>query len=468
MHGEPDVKRIIPTQTFRECFDPLSLARRFSDAALVEGPAGRRLSSLDTVVPRRRVLRSRCLAPGEVPDYHLSMPESRRLVALDAFRGATIAGMLLVNNPGSWGAIYPPLAHAEWHGWTPTDLIFPFFLFIVGITTHLSLSIRRERGASDGELVRNVLRRGGIIILLGLFLNSFPFYAWGTIAGNPDPTFLERVIHRFEYLRFMGVLQRIGIVYIVAALLTLRTSARTQLVTIGTLLLGYWALMTLAPVPGSGLPGILVLDDPPRTMAAWFDRALLGEKHIWRSTKTWDPEGPLSTIPAIATAMIGILYGRVLRDEARSLDARLVAMFGSGALLLVAGLCWNWVFPINKNLWTSSYVLFTAGTGAIALATTIWIVDVRAKERWLAPLVVFGMNPILAFVGSGLMARFTGSLIRVPRGDGRVTLHTAIYERFYASWLDPRNASLLYAISFVAVWYLILIVLHRRRIFLKV
>jgi predicted acyltransferase len=401
-------------------------------------------------------------------NYHFPMPEERRLVALDAFRGATIAGMLLVNNPGTWSAIYPPLAHATWHGWTPTDLIFPFFLFIVGITTHLSLSIRRERGASGGELLRNVLRRGGIIILLGLFLSSFPFYTWGSIAGNPDPSFLERVVHRFEYLRFMGVLQRIGLVYVAAALLTLRTSARTQLVTIGALLIGYWALMTLPPVPDSGLPGILVLDDPPRTMAAWFDRLILGEKHIWRSSKTWDPEGPLSTIPAIATAMIGILYGRLLRDEERSLDARLVAMFGSGALLMTAGLCWNWIFPINKSLWTSSYVLFTAGMGAVALATTIWIIDVRRKGNWLAPFVVFGVNPILAFVGSGLMARFTDSLIRVPRGDDRVTLHVALYDRFFASWLDPKNASLLYAVTFVAVWYLILLLLYRRKIFLKV
>jgi len=391
-----------------------------------------------------------------------------RLLALDAFRGITIAGMLLVNNPGSWGNIYPPLEHASWHGWTPTDLIFPFFLFIVGITTYLSLSIRRERGATDGELVRGVLRRGGIIILLGLLLNSFPFFMWGKLSDNPDPSFLERVIYRFEYLRFLGVLQRIGIVYILSALLTLRTSLRTQLITIATILLGYWAVMTILPVPGTGTAGVLLLDEPPRTMAAYFDRLILGEKHIWRSSKTWDPEGPLSTIPAVATAMLGVLAGRWIGSRKTPIADRLAAMFAVGSLLMVAGLCWHWIFPINKGLWTSSYVLFTGGMAAVALATSIWLIDVRGIKNWAMPFVVFGVNPILAFVGSGLMARFTGSLIRVPRGDETVTFHTRIYDALYASWLDPKNASLLYALTFVTIWFVILYILYKKKIFLKV
>lgn len=391
-----------------------------------------------------------------------------RLLALDAFRGLTIAGMLLVNNPGSWRHIYPPLRHAEWHGWTPTDLIFPFFLFIVGITTHLSLSARRERGATDRQLIAGVLRRGGIIIGLGLLLNSFPFFMWGKLPENPDPTFFERVAYRFEYLRFLGVLQRIGIVYIIAALLTLRTSLRTQLVTITVILLGYWALMTIPPVPGTGIPGALLLDEPPRTMAAWFDRAILGEKHIWRPSRTWDPEGPLSTIPAVATAMLGVLAGRWIGARDTPLAERLSGLFAVGSLLMVAGLCWHWIFPINKSLWTSSYVLFTAGMGGVALATSIWLIDVRGRRTWAMPFVIFGVNPIFAFVGSGLMARLTTSLIRVPRGEESVTLHTYIYETVYASWLDAKNASLLYALTFVALWLGLLYILYRKRIFLKV
>src|SRR5687767_12169897 len=173
-----------------------------------------------------------------------------RLVSLDVFRGLTVAGMLLVNNPGTWSAIYPPLQHAPWHGWTPTDLIFPFFLFIVGITTELSLRARRERGDDEGAIVRQIARRGALIFLFGLILSAFPFFTWtATLPDNPDPSFWDRVVHRFEHLRILGVLQRIGLAYFIGALLTLRTSWKQQLGILAALLFGYWALMTLVPVP---------------------------------------------------------------------------------------------------------------------------------------------------------------------------------------------------------------------------
>lgn len=374
-----------------------------------------------------------------------------RLVALDVFRGLTIAGMLLVNNPGSWGAIYPPLRHAAWHGWTPTDLIFPFFLFIVGITTQLSLSARRARGDDDGKLVRQVLRRGGIIILLGLLLSGFPF--------------IPRYGFDLSTMRIPGVLQRIGVAYIVAALLTLRTSLRTQISVATALLLGYWAVMTLVPVPGGGV-GAITLDTPDASVAAWLDRTLLGN-HLWRQSRTWDPEGGLSTVPAIGTVMVGIFAGRWIASP-RSLMERLAGLFAVGSVAMMVGLMWGWLFPINKNLWTSSYVVFTAGMASVVLATCIWLIDAKGFRSWTKPLVIYGMNPILAFVGSGMMARLMGSIIKVERDGQTVSLQKAIYDSAFASWLAPMNASLLYAVCFVLFWLAILAALYRKRIFLKV
>ena len=378
--------------------------------------------------------------------------QRERLVALDVFRGLTIAGMLLVNNPGTWGAIYPPLRHATWHGWTPTDLIFPFFLFIVGITTHLSLAARRARGDDEGMLVRQVLRRGGIIILLGLLLSGFPFIP----AYGFDPS----------TMRFPGVLQRIGVAYIAAGLLTLRTSAKAQIVIVAALLLGYWAVMTVVPVPGTGALGAVALTTPDGSIAAWLDRTLLGN-HLWRQSKTWDPEGILSTLPAIGTAMLGVFAGRWIASP-RPLMERLAALFAIGAIGMVAGLIWNWWFPINKNLWTSSYVLFTAGMACVTIATCIWLIDVQRIAGWTKPFVIFGMNPILAFVGSGMMARLMGSIIKVERDGQSVSLQRAIYEPAFASWLAPMNASLLYAVCFVVFWLVILGALYKKRVFLKV
>ena len=388
------------------------------------------------------------VAPQYSAGTPLAAPRSReRLLSLDVFRGLTIAGMLLVNNPGDWGTIYPPLRHAPWHGWTPTDLIFPFFLFIVGITTHLSLASRRARGASDRELVLQVLRRGGIIILLGLLLAIFPFFP------------LERIAN----IRIPGVLQRIGVVYIFAGLLSLRLGWRQLAATAAALLLGYWALMTLVPVPGVG-PA--TLEPPGATLAAWLDRLLL-DGHLWAQSRTWDPEGVLSTIPAIGTALAGVLTGRWIATP-RPLPERLAAMFAVGALAMVAGLAWNWVFPINKNLWTSSYVVFTAGMAAVTLATCMWIVDDRRVTWWTRPFVIFGVNPILAFWGSGAMARLIYSVIRVDYEGASVPLQAAIYRSTFASWLPPMTASLAFALGFVLLWLGILTPLHRRGWILKV
>ena len=391
-----------------------------------------------------------------------------RLLSLDVFRGITIAGMLVVNDPGTWSAIFPPLEHAEWHGWTPTDLIFPFFLFIVGITTHLSLSARRARGDDDRALIKQILRRGIIIYLLGFAMAMFPFYQWGTIPSLPDPSAWDRIVYRIEHVRILGVLPRIAIVYICAGLLTLKTNLRQQIIIIAGILLGYWFAMTLIPVPGENEIGALLLHTRDRNLAAWLDRLILTTNHTWTGSVTFDPEGPFSTIPAIATAMLGVIAGRWIALKEKPLLERLSALFAVGSLAMVVGLMWNWSFPINKNLWTSSYVVFTAGMACVTLATVSWIVDYANVKWWTKPFVVFGVNPIVAFVGSGVMARLVYTLWHVNYNGRSVPLQSAIYQTVFLTWLPPRVASLAFALAYTLVWYGILLVLYRRKIILKV
>ncbi|HEY7235805.1 MAG TPA: hypothetical protein VH539_16740 [Gemmatimonadaceae bacterium] len=397
-----------------------------------------------------------------------------RLLSLDVFRGLTVAGMLLVNDPGTWSAIYPPLEHATWNGWTPTDLVFPFFLFIVGITTHLSLSARRARGADEGDIRRQILRRGALIFLLGFLLNGFPFFTWSAISGIADPSFLQRVVDRLYHWRIMGVLQRIGLAYMCAALLTQRASVKRIVTTVGALLLGYWVVMTVLPVPGAGgTLGALLLDVPSGTMAAYWDRFLLDwsrfglGNHIWTGSVTFDPEGFFSTIPAICTAMLGVLAGRWIGTE-RPIEERLNSLFAAGCLAMAFGMIWNWGFPINKSIWTSSYVVFTAGLAAVSIATIMWVIDIHGFKRWTNFFVIYGTNPLIAFMGSGLLARLIYSVIYVSYHGARVPLESAIYESLFASWLSPVNASLAFALCFVGLWYGILLELYRRKIFLKV
>ncbi len=373
-----------------------------------------------------------------------------RLLALDVFRGMTIAAMLLVNNPGNWSHIYAPLRHAPWHGWTPTDLIFPFFLFIVGLTTHLSLTARRARGDDDRALARQVVRRGAAIIVLGLLLHAFPFWPMAQWTG----------------IRIPGVLQRIGVVYLAGGLLTLRAGQRAQVATIATLLFGYWAAMTLLPVPGQpGLAGDY-LDEPARTLAAWVDRALL-DGHLWRNTRTWDPEGVLSTFPAIATMLLGVLAGRWLGRRDVPVSARVSGLLAVGVVATAVGAIWNWSFPINKSLWTSSYVLFSAGLAMLVLGTILWVTDERGVRGWTRPFVTYGLNPMVAFVGSGVMAKLIGGLVSLPYRDGRASPKAIAWD-LLSGVLPPKVASLAFALLFVLSWYAILVVLERRRIILKV
>ena len=397
----------------------------------------------------------------------------RRSRSLDVFRGLTIVGMLLVNAPGDASAVYTQLRHSPWNGWTGADLVFPFFLFVVGITTHLSLRSRAARGADDLAIRRQILRRGALIFLIGFLLNWFPFYQYGTIAGHAAPSFLDRVLGRLHEVRFLGVLQRIGIAYIVAALVSWRAPTRRVIGIAVVLLVGYWAALTLIPVPGEGALGAAFLDDEARNLSAWVDHLTLDwtrwglGNHIWDGSVVFDPEGLFSTIPAIATTLLGVVAGR-WQGADRPIDERVRGLVLAGLVLTCAGLVWGTVFAINKNLWTSSYVLFTAGAACLTLGAITWLVDVRQWQGWTEPFVTFGVNPITAYVGAELSAVLLDSTIKF-RVDGRLaSAHAMFYEHALASWLAPRPASLAYALCFVGLWYGILLLLDRRGIRIKV
>ena len=390
-----------------------------------------------------------------------------RLLSLDVFRGLTVAGMLLVNNPGTWSAIYPPLEHAEWNGWTPTDLIFPFFLFIVGITTHISLQGRRARGDDDAALMKQIFRRGLIIYLLGFLMAAFPFYQWGPIEGMANPSLWDRIVYRAEHVRIMGVLARIGVVYIFTGLLTLRTTLKQQVIIVAALLYGYWFAMTLIPNPTKGSLGAFWLNEPSETLAAYIDRWILTPNHIWSGSRTYDPEGILSTIPAIGTCMLGVMTGRWL-TQPKPLIERIAGLFAVGCLAMMAGLMWNWSFAINKNIWTSSYVLFTAGMACASIATIMWITDEHRIRWWTKPFEIYGTNPIVAFVGSGVLARIIYTLWKVDYEGRPTAIQTVMYKEWFAPFLEPKNASLAFAFLTVLFWFGILTILYRKKIFVKV
>ncbi|MGE3818987.1 MAG: acyltransferase family protein [Isosphaeraceae bacterium] len=377
-----------------------------------------------------------------IPDAAPS-PVSERLVSLDAFRGMTIAGMILVNNPGSWEHVYGPLRHAEWHGFTPTDLVFPSFLFIAGVAIPLALGKRLERGDSTSAIVGKVVRRAVIIFALGLLLHAFPF-------DKPLAT-----------LRIPGVLQRIALCYLVAGLLAIKTSTRGLALTTLALLVGYWGLLTTVPVPGIGAGDL----SRPNNLAAWIDRALL-PGHLYKPD--YDPEGVLSTLPAIATTLIGVLAGRWLSSPARSRAERVSGLFAAGVVLTGIGTVWDGVFPINKALWTSSFAVYTAGLSLLSLGLCAWLIEIEGWKRWAWPFLVLGSNAIAAYVLSGLLARVLGMVQVAETSGGTISLNSAILDRGFAWCGDPTLASFLYALSYVLVWVALMAVLHRAKIFIRI
>ena len=369
------------------------------------------------------------------------MASEERLLSLDALRGATIAAMILVNNPGSWAHVYRQLDHAEWNGWTFTDLIFPFFLFIVGIS--IVLSMARKRGAPRREVYPRVLRRAALLFALGLFLNGFPNYDLPTI-------------------RVMGVLQRISLCYLATAVAYLELGAAGLAALSAALCAAYWALMAWYPVPGVGAGAW----EKGRNFAAYVDQLTLG-RHVWAAGKTWDPEGLVSTLPAIANTIFGCFAGLWLRCD-RPRPAKAAGLLAAGAAAALAGWLWSFALPINKNLWTPSYAVFMSGLCLLALAAFYWTMDVKGRSRWAHPLVVYGSNAIAVFVLSGLVARVM-NLWKVMGPSGKPTaVKNYIYLEWFASWLGPLNGSVGFAVAFIAAMYLAMRPLYKRRIFLKV
>ena len=366
-----------------------------------------------------------------------------RIISLDAFRGLTIAAMILVNNPGSWSHVYNPLRHAEWHGWTLADLVFPFFLFIVGISVAVSLGRRLDREEKRRSLYLKIIRRSLVLFALGLLLNGFPHYD-------------------LSILRIPGVLQRIAVCYLVSSVIFINSKWKVWLAWAVGLLLLYWAAMELVPFPG----GILNPYEKGNNLASWIDGRLLAG-HMWAATKTWDPEGILSTIPAVSTTLFGALAGRWLTGR-RAPRSKASWLLAAGAVAAAAGSLWHLAMPINKSLWTSSYALFTAGLASICLGALHWLVDGRGWKRWTAPARVLGMNAIAAYVLAGIAARLF-YLVKVTGQDGaRLTVRAWIYGTFFSSWLSDSNASLAYAIAFVIAVWLIMLPLYRMRISIRI
>jgi len=376
----------------------------------------------------------------------------QRLLSLDAFRGATIAGMIMVNNPGSWSDIYPQLRHAAWDGWTFTDFIFPFFLWIVGVAMTLSFAKRVEQGAHKPQLLLHVFRRAAIIFGLGIFLAGFPF---GLLFG-----------HQFslENIRIPGVLQRIALCYLIASAIFLWTSLRGQIAWIVGLLAAYWLMVKLIPVPGYGA-GVM---QPTGGLCWWVDSNILAG-HTWRGAPVmgFDPEGIVSTIPAIATTLFGVMTGHWLRTK-RSVEEKTVWLFVAGEFLMLLGAILDMWLPINKNLWTSSYTIFMAGWASVIFAMFYWLIDVKGYKKWALPFNIYGMNAITVFVLSGLVAKTMG-LIKVTQDDGTlISLQRHIYTHMFVPIASPLNASLLYAICFIGVMFVVVWFMWRMKWFLKV
>jgi predicted acyltransferase len=374
----------------------------------------------------------------------------KRLTSLDVFRGITITGMILVNMAGVADQVYPPLLHADWNGCTPTDLVFPFFLFIIGVAIAFSFSKYKENkltlGLGHTVPLGRILRRSAILFALGLLLNGFWNYNWSTI-------------------RIMGVLQRISLAYLLATLVILKLPRKGQWAIALLLLLGYWLAMSFIPVPGYGV-GNLSRDG---NLGAYLDRLIIGTAHLYKGdnfNSMGDPEGLFSTLPAVVSVLLGCFTGDWLRKQPvnsrTSMDLVLV-----GLSCLVIGEVWGFWFPINKKLWTSSYVVFTAGWALLLLAACYELIEVRGLRRWGKPFEIMGLNAIFAFVASVLMIKI---LVKTHIGTGEKapTTYTWIYEHFFVPWAGAMNGSLFFAMVTVLFWWVVLYGMYRQRWFVKI
>ena len=385
-----------------------------------------------------------------------------RLVSLDVYRGLTVAGMILVTDPGTYSAVYWPLRHAEWNGATPTDMIFPSFLFIVGVAVTLSFAARIQRGADRARLAGHVVLRSGMLFAIGLIVNGFPDYDLHT-------------------LRIPGILQRIALCYLCGGLIYLWCHGSVRMQARGSagnwviagltafLLATYWLALKLVPVPGFGVGRLDSLGNLP----AFIDRSVLGTRHMWAYGLTagygvtYDPEGLLSTLPAVATVLIGVLAGEWMRTK-RPERQKAVGLAAVGLVLLLAGLLLNPFMPINKKILTSTFVLLSSGVSLLAFSLCYVVLDIKRWRRWAAPALIFGTNAIFAFALSTVITTLTDRIHLKVGGESTLSLHKYGYQYGFASWLQPVHASLAYAILIVLLNMAVVNLLYRRRIFLRV
>jgi predicted acyltransferase len=384
-----------------------------------------------------------------------SAKASQRLMSLDVFRGFTMAAMVLVNNGGDGAHIYPQLGHAYWNGWTFTDWIFPFFLWISGMSTTYAVAARRSRGASTRDLVLQILRRSVLIFFVGLFLNGFPFGLLG------DSTF------SFATWRIPGVLQRIAVCYLVGSLLYLAMPSRKFWVVIAGLFLTYWGLMQFVPVPEIGAG----LWERGKNFAAYIDQIVIGS-HAYARTYPWDPEGIISTLPAIGTFLFGIIAGDYLRLSKTTSEEKTSWFFVTGCVFLVVSVVLDMWIPINKRLWTPSYVLMMAGWAHLAFAGSYFLIDVKGYKRGTTPFLVFGMNAIFIYAASSLLESLVDVLtVTVTCATGevaRISIKAFLMQNVFTPCLSPYNASLAYALAVVFVMYLMGLLMWRKRWFVKI
>ncbi|MGB3587128.1 MAG: DUF5009 domain-containing protein [Tunicatimonas sp.] len=366
-----------------------------------------------------------------------SKPTKQRLLSLDVLRGITIIGMIVVNTPGSWSYVYPPLQHAEWHGLTPTDLVFPFFLFMVGISITLALGRRVASGVPLAGVVTKIVKRFFIIYALGLFLALFPAFD-------------------FENLRYVGVLPRIAVVYLVCSLLFLKLSWRGVAWLSGITLVAYWLAMILIPVPGVGPANL----EPGTNLAAWLDELLVPGR-MYRVT--WDPEGFLSTFPAIVTGFTGVLTGYWLRSS-KSVEQKIIGMMVAGVLACLVGYLWHQSFPVNKNLWSSSYVLVSSGMALLLLGTLYWFIDVKHYRSWTPFFVAFGMNAITAYVLHGTLI----DAFHISINEAEKTLRGSSFQGLVSLGLVPEMASFVWAILYLLLCFIPIWIMYRRNIIVKI
>jgi len=379
-----------------------------------------------------------------------------RLTSLDVFRGITIAGMILVNMVGVADDKYLPLDHAIWNGCTPTDLVFPFFLFIVGLAMTFSLAKYTQDNKPTPAVYWQIGRRAVLLFSLGLLLNGF----WNQGIGTFD----------FSHLRFMGVLQRIGLTYLLTALIVLQFSQKYQWLLAGVLLIGYWLVMVYVPIPGHGFPD---LTQKPEIVQEWnfasfFDRLVIPREHLYIGFNyLGDPEGIFSTIPAIVTVLIGYFTGQWLRDNQPATSKTSMDLVLFGLSCLVIGEIWDVAFPINKKLWTSSYVLFTGGWALMLLAACYELIEVRLIKRWSKPFEIMGLNAIALFIASVLLIKVLVKT-KIGMGETPLTTYNWINQYLFVSWAGKLNGSLLFGIVTVLLWFGVAVFMYRRNWFIKV